>query len=95
MAIHGKFREWKIISRVEYVGTEVVYYNISFVRGRYEWYDEIRLDSHDRKHGRKALAPHFHLKVGTLFKVNPVRAVEEIEILIDNHLKGILGVIQK
>ena len=40
-----------------------------------DWYDEIRYDSHDRRRGRKVLAPHFHMKIRCTFKADADGAV--------------------
>ena len=65
-------------------------YSINFSRERGgEWYDEIRYDSHEKQRGRKALAPHFHLKILSGLKTDKDSAVEEIRSLIDNYLEKI------
>ena len=95
MSLPDRCNEWRIEFRLAYDGTVLAHYNISFVRRRDEWYDEIRFDSHDRRRGRTVPAPHFHLKIAAPFKNDPGVAVEEIRAFIDNHLKEIMGAIQK
>ncbi len=95
MSLPKIHKEWKIVSRVRGTSTALSHYSIMFIRHRGEWYDEIRFDSHEQSHGRKNVAPHFHIKISTRFKNDPAEAIEEIRIFIDNHLSSILGVIDK
>ena len=82
--------EWNSSIRAAYdANGKLADYSITFIRKREDtyWYDEIRYDSHERRHGRKVLAPHFHLKIHCTFKANADTAVEEISSLIDNYLQ--------
>jgi hypothetical protein len=60
-------------------------YKIHFYRKINGWYDEVRYDSHEIKRGRKALAPHLHMKLATPFK-NPTEGEEELKRIIDRIL---------
>jgi len=83
---------WKRSVRAAYDETgKLAEYSITFFRRREhrEWYDGIRYDSHDRRRGKKTVAPHFHMKIRSAFKIDPDVAVEEIESLIDNYVRGI------
>ena len=64
MPLPTTYKDWKIASRVFYDQGELARYSIQFCRQRGDWYDEIRLDSHDNVHGQAVQAPHFHMKIG-------------------------------
>ena len=88
----GNRAEWKSNIRAAYdENGKLADYSITFLRIREGggWYDEIRFDSHDRRRGRKVLAPHFHMKIRSAFKTNADAAVEEIQSLINNDLQRI------
>ena len=92
MSKAGKLAEWKSNIRAAYDEYgKLAEYSITFLRVREggEWYDEMRYDSHDRRRGRKVVAPHFHMKIRSAFKVDADTAVEEIRSLIDNYLQRI------
>jgi hypothetical protein len=81
-------REWKYIKRLVMEDGKVAQYSISFYReGADGWYDEVRYDSHDRRRGRKVLAPRSHIKLGTAFKGEAGRAVEELREIIDTYVE--------
>ena len=64
---------------------DVIEYKIHFYRKADGWYDEVRYDSHEIRRGRKTLAPHLHMKLGTPFK-NPQDGEEELKRVIDRIL---------
>ena len=87
---------WNYVKRVVVVDDDIAEYSISFYRqAANQWYDELRYDSHDRRRGRKFVAPHFHMKLGSAFKSDTDMAVEEIRAIIDNYLKDIQEVLDK
>lgn len=88
-------QDWKYVKRVDIDDGRVSRYTISFYRKRNLWYDEIRYDSHETKRGRKALEPHFHLKLRSSFKGDADKAVEEIREIIDNYLRMLEGVLKR
>jgi hypothetical protein len=59
----------------------VIEYKIHFYRKINGWYDEVRYDSHEIKRGRKTLAPHLHIKLGTPFKDSTEGEVELKQII--------------
>jgi len=86
------YKGWRHFGRADRDGDRVVRYTIAFYRQAGqdgEWYDEIRYDSHERRGGRLALAPHLHLKLRSVFKGDLDAAVAEIKAFIDNSLEGI------
>jgi hypothetical protein len=89
-----RFKEKQIRAAYDANG-KLADYSITFIRKREDtyWYDEIRYDSHERPHGRKVLAPHFHMKIHCTFKANADTAVEEISSLIKNDLQRIEKII--
>ena len=64
---------------------DVIEYKIHFYRKADGWYDEVRYDSHEIRRGRKTLAPHLHMKLGTPFK-DPQDGEEELKRVIDRIL---------
>ena len=64
---------------------DVIEYKIHFYRKAIGWYDEVRYDSHEIRRGRKTLAPHLHMKLGTPFK-DPQAGEEELKRVIDRIL---------
>jgi len=44
---------------------------------------------------KDTLAPHFHMKLRSAFKGDAEAAVEEIQSIINNHVKKITGVLEK
>ena len=88
--------KWEYIARTIIEDGKVLEYSISFYRQAGNgWYDELRYESHDRRRGRKIVAPHFHMKLSSAFKSDPDIAVEEIRQIIDNYVKGIREVLDK
>ena len=86
---------WKDRVRVQYQDGKLTKYSIAFYRMHESgWYDEIRLDSHEMKKGRKTLAPHFHMKLHCGFQDLPEHGVERITRVIDNQLEALREVIQ-
>ena len=64
---------------------DIIEYKIHFYRKADGWYDEVRYDSHEIRKGRKTLAPHLHMKLGTPFK-DPQDGEEEPKRVIDRIL---------
>ena len=64
---------------------DVIEYKIHFYRKADGWYDEVCYDSHEIRRGRKTLAPHLHMKLGTPFK-DPQDGEEELKRVIDRIL---------
>ena len=64
---------------------DVIEYKIHFYRKADGWYDEVRYDSHEIRRGRKTLAPHLHMKLGTPFK-DPKDGEEELKRVVDRIL---------
>ena len=64
---------------------DVIEYKIHFYRKADGWYDEVRYDSHEIRKGRKTLAPHLHMKLGTPFKT-PQEGEAELKRIIDGIL---------
>ncbi len=71
----------------------IIEYKVHFYRKIDGWYDEVRYDSHEIKKGRKARAPHLHIKLGTPFK-NPQQCEEELKQIIDKLLPDLEEIIQ-
>ena len=53
------------------------------------WYDEIRYDSHQTRQNKEFLSPHFHMKIRSGFKHDAGKALEQIQLFIDNYLEAI------
>ena len=97
MATH-EYQDWKYIRRVDFDSEgKVARYTMNFYRRdrSTDWYDEIRYDSHEIRKGKDTQAPHFHMKLRSAFKGNDKAAVEEIQSIINNHVKQIEGVLEK
>ena len=97
MATH-EYQDWKYIRRVDFDSEgKVARYTINFYRRdrSTDWYDEIRYDSHEIRKGKDTQAPHFHMKLRSAYKSNDNAAVEEIQSIINNHVKQIEGVLEK
>ena len=89
------YKGWKYTVRIRIEpDSRLSNYSIQFYRDHGLWFDEIRYDSHDEVHGRKMIAPHFHMKLGSPFKKDLTAAVEQIKSMIDNELSRIRGVIE-
>ena len=71
----------------------VVEYKVHFYRKTDGWYDEVRYDSHEIKRGRKVLAPHLHIKLGTPFK-DSREGEEELKQIIDKILPELKEIAQ-
>jgi hypothetical protein len=71
----------------------IIEYKIHLYRKTDGWYDEVRYDSHEIKGGRKALAPHLHIKIATPFK-DPKEGEEELNRLIDKVLPDVKEITQ-
>ena len=93
MAEAGTHQGWKYRMQLREVDGRLSAYTIHFYREDGNWFDEIRYDSHDGRHGRKEIAPHFHMKVRSPFKNDSAEAVEEIKFLIDNEIDRLRKVI--
>lgn len=97
MATH-EYQDWKYIRRTDFDSEgKVARYTINFYRRdrSNDWYDEIRYDSHEIRKGKDKQTPHFHMKLRSAFKGNDNAAVEEIQSIINNHVKQIEGVLEK
>ena len=83
-------KEWKClnVSVTDKESGAVIEYKIHFYRKLNGWSDEVRYDSHEIRRGRKTLAPHLHLKLGTLFKDSP-QVENELKQIIDRILPRI------
>ena len=94
--MQSTFGDWSYVIRVDRAsGGNVTRYTINFYRQRGNWYDQIRYDSHEQKRGQSVLAPHFHMKIGSAFKPDTGKAVEEIKEIIENHLETIAKVLKR
>ena len=71
----------------------VIEYKIHFYRKANGWYDEVRYDSHEIRRGRKTLAPHLHLKLGTSFK-DSVQGETELKQIIERILPEVKEIIR-
>ena len=87
--------DWKCLNVTisDKISGAVIEYKVHFYRKTDGWYDEVRYDSHEIKRGRKALAPHLHIKFATAFK-DPQRGEEELKQIIDRILPEIKGITQ-
>jgi hypothetical protein len=96
MAEEGTHEGWnyKVHMRFE-TGDLAVKYSIHFYRQSGDWFDEIRYDSHERRHGQSIIAPHFHMKLSSPFKNDTKAAVEQIKSMIDNDLQRIQKAIER
>ena len=91
----GTHEDWNYKVRMR-LGSDgsAVKYSIHFYRHGDGWFDEIRYDSHEHRHGQTVIAPHFHLKLRSAFKSDADAAVEQIKSMIDNDLQGIRKIIE-
>lgn len=71
----------------------MVEYKIHFYRKLDGGYDEIRYDSHEIRRGRKTLAPHLHMKLGTPFK-DVQQGEAELKTIIEGILPGLREIIR-
>lgn len=87
MAQRAENEGWKClnVSVTDKNSGAVIEYKIHFYRKLNGWYDEVRYDSHEIRRGRKALAPHLHMKLATSFKDSP-EGEEELRRIIDGIL---------
>ena len=83
-------KEWKClnVSVRDKESGAVIEYKIHFYRKLDGWYNEVRYDSHEIKRGRKALAPHLHMKLATPFKDSP-EGEQELNRIIERILPQI------
>jgi hypothetical protein len=83
-------KNWKClnISVTDKESGAVVEYKIHFYRKLNGGYDEVRYDSHEIRRGKKTLAPHLHMKLGTPFK-NVREGEAELKRIIDGILPGL------
>ncbi len=87
-------KDWKYDAKILIEDGKAVRYALAFWRLRNGWFDEVRYDSHERKRGKDAEAPHFHMKLKTGFKEDANKAVEEIKAIIDNYVQKLEDAIQ-
>jgi hypothetical protein len=82
--------DWKClnVSVTDKGSRAVIEYKIHFYRKINGWYDEVRYDSHEIRRGRKTLAPHLHMKLGTPFK-DSAENEKELKQIIDGILPEI------
>ena len=87
MAETADNKTWKClnISVTDKESGAVVEYKIHFYRKLNGGYDEVRYDSHEIRRGKKTLAPHLHMKLGTPFK-NVQEGEAELRRIIDGIL---------
>jgi hypothetical protein len=71
----------------------VIEYKIHFYRKRNGAYDEIRYDSHEIRRGKKALAPHLHMKLATPFK-DSEHGEAELKRIIEELIPGLREIIR-
>lgn len=92
MAEAADSKNWKRlnISVTDKESGAVIEYKIHFYRKRNGWYDEVRYDSHEIRKGRKTLAPHLHMKLGTPFKDS-----QEGEAELSRIIEGILPALKE
>lgn len=90
MAETADNKNWKClnISVTDKESGAVVEYKIHFYRKLNGAYDEVRYDSHEIRRGKKTLAPHLHMKLGTPFK-NVQEGEAELKRIIDGILPGL------
>jgi hypothetical protein len=83
-------QEWKClnVSVTDKGSGAVIEYKIHYYRKVNGWYDEVRYDSHEIRKGRKSLAPHLHVKLGTAFK-DATDGERELKRVIDEILPEI------
>jgi hypothetical protein len=83
-------KSWKCrnISVTDKESGAIVEYKIHFYRKLNGGYDEVRYDSHEIRRGKKTLAPHLHMKLGTPFK-NVQEGEAELKRIIDGILPGL------
>jgi hypothetical protein len=88
-------RQWKClnVSVTDKESGAVIEYKIHYYRKVSGWYDEVRYDSHEIRRGRKTLAPHLHMKLGTPFK-NSTESQRELKQIIDKLLPQIREITQ-
>ena len=90
------YNGWKHDIRIDTNEGRIVWYSIGFYRQRKGgWYDEIRYDSHDRMKGKRAMAPYFHIKIQSALKQDSDAAIREIKEIIESHVPGIAGVVER
>jgi len=91
-----EYKGWRCLHRADYDGERLVKYRIVFYRkgGPGDWYDEIRYDSHEVRHGRRVFAPHLHIKIASAPKEDVEAAIAELERIVDNSLEGIEQIAQ-
>ena len=87
MAETADNKTWKClnISVTDKESGAVVEYKIHFYRKLNGGYDEVRYDSHEIRRGKKTLAPHLHMKLGT-----PIKNVQEGEAELKRIIDGIV-----
>ena len=87
MAETADNKNWKClnISVTDKESGAIVEYKIHFYRKLNGGYDEVRYDSHEIRRGKKTLAPHLHMKLGTPFK-NVQEGEAELKRIIDGIL---------
>ena len=90
MAETADNKTWKClnISVTDKESGAVVEYKIHFYRKLNGGYDEVRYDSHEIRRGKKTLAPHLHMKLGTPFK-DVLEGEAELKRIIDGILPGL------
>lgn len=90
MAETADKQNWKClnISVTDKESGAVVEYKIHFYRKLNGVYDEVRYDSHEIRRGRKTLAPHLHMKLGTPFK-SVQEGEAELKRIIESILPGL------
>ena len=95
MAETADNKNWKClnISVTDKESGAVVEYKIHFYRKLNGGYDEVRYDSHEIRRGKKTLAPHLHMKLGTPFK-NVQEGEAELKRIIDGILPGVREIIR-
>jgi hypothetical protein len=88
-------KNWKClnISVTDKESGTLVEYKIHFYRKLDGGYDEIRYDSHEIRRGRKTLAPHLHMKLGTPFK-DVQQGEAELKTIIEGILPGLREIIR-
>lgn len=88
-------QDWKClsVSVTDKDSGKVIEYKIHLYRKINGSYDEVRYDSHEIRRGRKALAPHLHIKLGTPFK-DSAEGETELKQIIDGILPEIKEIIE-
>lgn len=91
MPSRSPYRPWTANHKISFDNeNKPARYSLQFRRRHADgWYDEVRYDSHEQRQNKEFLAPHFHVKFRSGFEEDTDKALERLQLFIDNYFDAI------